>query len=305
MGATPSVEVRGGGNAGYNVLTVQENSPGHQAGLQPFYDFIVSVCDTRLNRDNDTLNQLLDRNVEKPVKMLLYSSKTLGVRETTVVPSSLWGGRGLVGVSVRFCSFEEANENVWHVLEVEPNSPAALARLRAQSDYIIGWDTLLTESQDLFSVVEEYEGHELKMYVYNTDTDDCREVLITPNGAWGGEGSLGCSVGYGYLHRVPRLPGDGRRTRFPAPSEGLTEVPLSAVTPAGPGALGAPSSGSEPTGSPHTFTTLPLPLQTQRHEGLGSVPGLTVPSCQRVPLSFSPAATLSGPSSGALPPVPN
>ncbi|CAG09943.1 unnamed protein product [Tetraodon nigroviridis] len=231
MGATPSVEVRGGGNAGYNVLTVQENSPGHQAGLQPFYDFIVSVCDTRLvgrlqpwpealkdtrssrranggdvfflqNRDNDTLNQLLDRNVEKPVKMLLYSSKTLGVRETTVVPSSLWGGRGLVGVSVRFCSFEEANENVWHVLEVEPNSPAALARLRAQSDYIIGWDTLLTESQDLFSVVEEYEGHELKMYVYNTDTDDCREVLITPNGAWGGEGRYGR---HGSLSSPPSL----------------------------------------------------------------------------------------------------
>lgn len=55
-------------------------------------------------------------NVERPVKMLLYSSKTLAVRETTVVPSSLWGGQGLVGVSIRFCSFEGANENVWHVL---------------------------------------------------------------------------------------------------------------------------------------------------------------------------------------------
>lgn len=55
-------------------------------------------------------------NVERPVKMLLYSSKTLAVRETTVVPSSLWGGKGLVGVSIRFCSFEGAKENVWHVL---------------------------------------------------------------------------------------------------------------------------------------------------------------------------------------------
>lgn len=118
------------------------------------------------------------------------------------------------------------------------------------------------------------------MYVYNTDMDNCREVLITPNCSWGGEGryceyhrhevywclrktlaaftllistfplehvlstpamshflhrssvlSLGCNIGYGYLHRVPRLlSGDGRRTRFPAhtsfrtPSEGLTKV---------------------------------------------------------------------------------
>lgn len=27
-----------------------------------------------------------------------------------------WGGQGLLGVSIRFCSFEGANENVWHVL---------------------------------------------------------------------------------------------------------------------------------------------------------------------------------------------
>lgn len=30
-----------------------------------------------------------------------------------------------------------------------------------------------------------------------------REVLLTPNSAWGGEGSLGCGIGYGYLHRIP------------------------------------------------------------------------------------------------------
>ena len=24
-----------------------------------------------------------------------------------------------------------------------------------------------------------------------------------PNGAWGGEGSIGAGIGYGYLHRIP------------------------------------------------------------------------------------------------------
>lgn len=75
-------------------------------------DILVSLQ----NRDNDTLKELLKMNVEKPVKMLLYSSKTLAVRETTVTPSNMWGGQGLLGVSIRFCSFEGANENVWHVL---------------------------------------------------------------------------------------------------------------------------------------------------------------------------------------------
>ncbi len=68
------------------------------------------------NKDNDTLKDILKASVEKPVKMLVYSSKTLELREATVTPSNMWGGQGLLGVSIRFCSFEGANENVWHVL---------------------------------------------------------------------------------------------------------------------------------------------------------------------------------------------
>ena len=45
----------------------------------------------------------------------------------------------------RFCSFEGANENVWHVLDVQPNSPAQQAGLRTDSDYIIGADSVLHE----------------------------------------------------------------------------------------------------------------------------------------------------------------
>lgn len=30
------------------VSQVHDNSPGHQAGLEPFFDFIISICDTRL-----------------------------------------------------------------------------------------------------------------------------------------------------------------------------------------------------------------------------------------------------------------
>lgn len=48
--------------------------------------------------------------------MTVYSSKTQNVRTVSITPSSSWGGQGLLGVSIRFCSFEGANENVWHVL---------------------------------------------------------------------------------------------------------------------------------------------------------------------------------------------
>ncbi|XP_038574538.1 Golgi reassembly-stacking protein 2 [Micropterus salmoides] len=324
MGGSQSVEIPGGGSEGYHVLRVQENSPGHRAGLEPFFDFIVSINNTRLNKDNDTLKDLLKASVEKPVKMLVYSSKTLELRESTVTPSNVWGGQGLLGVSIRFCSFEGANENVWHVLEVEPNSPAALAGLRPHTDYIIGADTVMNESEDLFSLIESHEGKGLKLYVYNTDTDNCREVIITPNSAWGGEGSLGCGIGYGYLHRIPTKPfEEGKKISFPgnSPSEpvsplkdGFTEVQLSAVTPTPTAPV--VSSGLEDSLSGLSISTAPPTMPSELQTGLPTVPLLpssTSPTLSPLtPLnpastSFNPATTLPGlmPLPGGLPPLPN
>ncbi|XP_021088401.1 Golgi reassembly-stacking protein 2 isoform X2 [Mesocricetus auratus] len=308
MGSSQSVEIPGGGTEGYHVLRVQENSPGHRAGLEPFFDFIVSINGSRLNKDNDTLKDLLKANVEKPVKMLIYSSKTLELRETSVTPSNLWGGQGLLGVSIRFCSFDGANENVWHVLEVESNSPAALAGLRPHSDYIIGADTVMNESEDLFSLIETHEAKPLKLYVYNTDTDNCREVIITPNSAWGGEGSLGCGIGYGYLHRIPTrpfeegkkisLPGQVTGTPITPLKDGFTEVQLSSVSPPSlspPGTTGIEQSlsglslsSAPPAVSSVLSTGVPtVPLLTQVNQSLASVPPM------------NPATTLS-----SLPPLP-
>ncbi|XP_037542379.1 Golgi reassembly-stacking protein 2 [Nematolebias whitei] len=317
MGGSHSIQIPGGGTEGYHVLRVQDNSPGSRAGLEPYFDFIISVCDTRLKRDNDTLKELLKTNVERPVKMLLYNSKTQSVRETTVVPSDAWGGHGLLGVSIRFCSFEGANQNVWHVLEVEPNSPAAQAGLRPFTDYMIGADIAMHETEDLFSLVEAHEGKELKLYVYSTDTDNCREVVITPNSEWGGEGSLGCGIGYGYLHRIPTqrledkngLPAQTHDDAARSTKDGFTEVHLSAVIPTVPVAVSSsvstglkqplaslsassnatPVLNSLPTGAP----IIPLPNQTTLS--------------QTLPRTVNAAPTLPGfqPLPGDLPLLPN
>lgn len=135
--------------------------------------------------------------------MTIYSCKSQSVRSVNVEPSDSWGGQGLLGISIRFCSFEVAKENVWHILEVHPNSPASLAGLKPFSDYIIGSDSILHESEDLFNLIENHDGVNLKLYVYNFEEDSCREVTITPNSHWGGEGLVGCGIGYGYLHRIP------------------------------------------------------------------------------------------------------
>jgi hypothetical protein len=62
-------------------------------------------------------------------------------------------------------------------------------------------------------LIEFYNKKPLRLYVYNVDDDRCREVVVTPNSAWGGEGSMGCGIGFGYLHRIPK-----RDPVAPAPS---------------------------------------------------------------------------------------
>lgn len=260
MGLTQSSDAPEGGTEGYHVHGIQEDSPAEKAGLEPFFDFIVSIGNNRLNQENDLLKDLLKANVEKPVKMEVYSTKTMRMRELEVVPSNMWGGQGLLGASVRFCSFQGANENVWHVLDVEPNSPAALAGLQEHSDFIVGADQVLQDSEDFFSLIEVHEGKPLKLLVYNIETNKCREVVVTPNGAWGGEGSLGCGIGYGYLHRIPAQPDSPKSEKVSPkaspvagtpeqefPTNGFTEVSLMAS--------GQSMSGLDPE------TPLPPPIQ--------------------------------------------
>ncbi|XP_060876605.1 Golgi reassembly-stacking protein 2 isoform X2 [Metopolophium dirhodum] len=203
MGSANSTPIPGGGTEGYHVLKVQDNSPGQAAGLEAFFDFILAINNTRLDKDNDTLKEMLKNGDGNEITLAVYSSKTQIVREVKIIPNSNWGGQGLLGVSIRFCSFAGANENVWHILDVHPNSPADKAGLRSHTDYIIGSDSIMHESEDLFMLIEAHEGRPLKLYVYNVELDTCREVSITPDTAWPGEGSLGCGIGYGYLHRIP------------------------------------------------------------------------------------------------------
>lgn len=44
----------------------------------------------------------------------------------------------------------------------------------------------------------------MRLFVYNSDYDVTREAILVPNRSWGGEGLLGCGVGYGLLHRIPK-----------------------------------------------------------------------------------------------------
>ncbi|VDO80993.1 unnamed protein product [Haemonchus placei] len=280
MGSSESVPIPGGGTEGYHVLRVQENSPGQAAGLEPFFDFIVSIGNIRLDKDNDTMKEILKQHIEKPIEVTVYNSKTQTVRQTTVVPSEMWGGQGLLGVSIRFCSFDGASQHVWHVVSVQPNSPASIAGLMSNSDYILGAESVLNQADDLIALVQANEGKPLKLYVYNVDTDVVREVSLTPNSAWGGEGCLGCDIGYGYLHRIPisvdrskpksPVPPVRNVSKPPAPSS-FPDPSQFAVPPTmpAPNNFAVPPSFPPPAPSAYGSQSTSTPGQAQTSHGYG------------------------------------
>jgi hypothetical protein len=49
----------------------------------------------------------------------------------------------------------------------------------------------------------QFMNRPLRLLVYNHEYNVTRPVTITPTRSWGGEGALGCVLGFGALHRIP------------------------------------------------------------------------------------------------------
>jgi hypothetical protein len=108
-----------------------------------------------------------------------------------------------LGLSLQYSPISLA-ANVWHVLDVPANSPADAASLLPYSDYILGSpEGALHGEAALGELVEDFIGRPLRLYVYNNEYNVTREVTITPSRDWGGQGAMGCVLGYGALHRLP------------------------------------------------------------------------------------------------------
>ena len=88
-----NLNIPGGGCEGFHVLRVQDGSPGHKAGLEPYFDFIVSINGIRLDADNDKFKEVLKGNVNKSVELLVYNSKIQDVRKLPLIPHENWGGQ--------------------------------------------------------------------------------------------------------------------------------------------------------------------------------------------------------------------
>lgn len=216
----PLVDVIGA-EAGFRVHRVEPNSPGANAGLISILDYIVVADGVRLDVDDGTFPDMIRKHKGKPMRLCIFNTHTLRTREAVLVPDDSWGGNGLLGVTIRFDVARPLEKHTLHVLDVYAGGPADAAKLDAFNDYILGVGDLLFDGPDEFGELVSYNcDRAIRLYVYNAKSESVREVSIVPKNDWGGAGLLGCGVGSGYLHSLPR-----RREILASPLAPAEKVP--------------------------------------------------------------------------------
>ncbi|KAJ3275713.1 Golgi reassembly-stacking protein 2 [Terramyces sp. JEL0728] len=192
MGANQSSPLEGS-TIGFHILEIEPDSAAEKAGLEVYFDYITHCNGIRLNEDPSILRDYISEN--KPLPLIVYSSKTMSLRMVSIVGKHL-------GLKAKACSFEDAHERVWHVLEVQKDSPSSVSGLISNTDYIIGSPhRTLHRKEDFLNLVKDFKGKQLTLYVYNSDLDSIRNVIIIPD-LWEGDGLIGCDIAYGNLHRI-------------------------------------------------------------------------------------------------------
>lgn len=170
-----------------------------ELAIEPWFDFIVGINGRMIDDPSPGLFGQEVRNCAGGMVTLgLWSAKGQRTRTMHIpIPPDATS----LGLTLQWTSLNVVS-NIWHVLDVPANSPADLAGLLPYSDYILGSpEGVLHGESGLSEIVEDHIGRPLRLYVYNNEYDVTREVTLQPSRAWGGEGALGCVLGYGALHR--------------------------------------------------------------------------------------------------------
>lgn len=213
---------------GLQLSRVQHASPAFEAGLVPYFDFIVGVDTVSLDADNYSFfYEYVKKSENKPLKLRVFNIRNRVEREVTVTPRDWSGDRknGLMGFNVSWESAEKAIESTWHITNVQSASPAARADLMATRDYLLGMQlpadnhtmTVFKDSSEFHTRLEEWRMVQeaiaiqkpdskcnLLLIVFDSIANEVKEIVVETSAP---NESLGIEVANGYLHVVPPTPG--------------------------------------------------------------------------------------------------
>ncbi|KAK6614338.1 GRASP55/65 family protein [Botrytis cinerea] len=139
-----------------------------ELAVEPWFDFIVGI-NGRMIDDSDA--NLFAQEGQR--------TRTIHIPVPSDTPS--------LGLTLQWTSLSTVS-NIWHILDrLYPRYP----------------EGVLHGESGLGELVEDHIGRPLRLYIYNNEYNVTREVTIHPSRDWGGDGALGCTLGYGALHRLP------------------------------------------------------------------------------------------------------
>ena len=152
----------------------------------------------------------LSRSESKEVSLTIYNMLHRKKRTIKMIPNRNWPqADSLLGILIRYEDYSNAHERVLRIADIKPNSPAQLAELIIEDDYILGSPQYLYKDvYDLSNFIEltqESAIKSLEIGVFNIKTKEVRSTLILPNKNWGGKGFLGCEFGLGILNALPYI----------------------------------------------------------------------------------------------------
>ena len=80
-------------------MEVEPNSPAELADLIEFKDFLLGTAE-KVFKNADILFEELKEHIESPIEFYVYNQDSDDVRTVVLMPSTQWGGEGILGASV-------------------------------------------------------------------------------------------------------------------------------------------------------------------------------------------------------------
>ncbi|OAF71024.1 hypothetical protein A3Q56_01198 [Intoshia linei] len=188
---------------GFHVLMIMDDSIAAKVGIKPYYHFIISIADSYFAETNQSFRDILENNVNRDTFLQVYDIRDKKIHRIPFHMDNIDQATKF-GLTGRFCYISSTLNNVWRIMSVYPNSPALVSGMTTD-DYIVGADCLLEKEKQLYDWIYQHDRKPMRLYCFNITTENVRVVMITPDSTWGGLGSIGCDIGYGYLHRISTI----------------------------------------------------------------------------------------------------
>ncbi|OAL46224.1 golgi reassembly stacking protein-like protein [Pyrenochaeta sp. DS3sAY3a] len=282
LDAAPLDDQQSSTNGAYGFQVLRNTN--QEVPLEPWFDFVIGINGRTIDNPDPALFATEVRNCAgTTISLGVFSAKGQRIREVYL---SIPAEKPSLGVSLQWSPLSIA-EDVWHILDVIPNSPADVAGLLPYGDYVIGSpEGLVRGESGLGELVEDFLNRPLQLYVYNHEYNVTRPVTITPTRNWGGEGALGCVLGFGALHRIPPsldepppAPGETFFSTDSAPASFDEKRPVSSSSNIPPAQIGAaselfvPANMALPSKSPPPHGTAPPKKKGRVHHAVSPAGG--------------------------------